>query len=297
MARRIRPAGGGESFRERGPQILENAASLRLSRPRSWYFAVIASLCRAVSPLAESLRLARQYGFDSGIVLDYVYENQPSGFGVLGRALDRLALNSAGWRASRERLETLKAVLRAAIAGNHRAGIKTSVLDLGCGGARYLLEVLSEVPRSEASAVLWDYRRESLARAAQLAASLRVEVCIDSKDAFDDEALLHVTPRPNVIIAAGLHEVTANDSVVRTHFHQVFKALDTPGTLIFTVQTQHPQAELIAHILRTHTGRPWMMPLRRLDQTLRWATEAGFGALVVSMSDSAITGVVTAKKN
>ncbi len=49
------------------------------------------------------VKLGFDTGFDSGSTLDYVYRNQPSGSGPLGRLIDRNYLDSIGWRGIRQR--------------------------------------------------------------------------------------------------------------------------------------------------------------------------------------------------
>jgi hypothetical protein len=58
---------------------------------------------KTVGRLSAGVRLGWRSGFDSGESLDYVYANTPRGITSLGRALDRIYLNSAGWRAIRQR--------------------------------------------------------------------------------------------------------------------------------------------------------------------------------------------------
>lgn len=265
-------------------------------RPRDLYFMILRRLVYMVSPLSDSLRLGREHGFDSGVVLEHVYQNRPSGRGWLGTALDRLCLNSVGWQASRARCAKLNALIRETLRENVRQGVPTVLLDLGCGSARYVLEALTEFRGAAVYAVLWDYKAESCQIAARQAEALRVSPRIQREDAFSEVALRGLTPPPNVIIAAGLHEVVPDDNLVRRHFHQVYKALEAPGRFIFTVQPYHPQFELVARILPSHTGAPWVMSLRPFELTLRWAREAGFSDFGVWMHDSGITGVVTAEK-
>jgi SAM-dependent methyltransferase len=257
---------------------------------------ILRRLVWMVSPLCDSLRLGREHGFDSGVVLEHVYQNRPSGKGRLGTALDRLCLNSVGWQASRARCAKLNDLVRETLGENVRQGLATVLLDVGCGSARYVLDALTEFRGAAVSAVLWDYKTESCEVAASQAEALRVSARIEREDAFSDDALRRLSPRPNVIIAAGLHEVVPDDDLVRRHFHQVYEALEAPGRFIFTVQPYHPQLELVARILPSHTGTPWVMSLRPLDLTMAWARAAGFSDFEVWMHESGITGVVIAEK-
>ncbi len=119
---------------------------------------------------------------------------------------------------------------------------------------------------------------------------------IEQADAFSDAALDQVIPRPNLIIVSGLHEILPDDDLIQNHFHQLYRILEPGGVLIFTIQPYHPQLELIARVLNSHTGKPWIMRLRSFERTKAWATAAGFQAFEWQMDSAGIFGVVKARK-
>ena len=53
--------------------------------------------------LSDGIRLGHRTGFDSGSTLDYVYRNEPRGFGRSAARIDRDYLDSIGWRGIRQR--------------------------------------------------------------------------------------------------------------------------------------------------------------------------------------------------
>ena len=55
--------------------------------------------------------LVFRYGFDSGVMLEYVYRNQPRGMTPLGMLIDWVYLNAQGWRGIRQRSQLLKQTL------------------------------------------------------------------------------------------------------------------------------------------------------------------------------------------
>ena len=61
------------------------------------------TLFRQLGALSDGIDVGRTFGFSSGEMLDYVYENRASGWGPLGRWIDRIYLDSIGWRGIRER--------------------------------------------------------------------------------------------------------------------------------------------------------------------------------------------------
>jgi ubiquinone/menaquinone biosynthesis C-methylase UbiE len=264
--------------------------------PKAVYYTMLKALLNTLGRRSDGIRLGQQYGFDSGVMLEYVYRNEASGKGWLGRAIDRIYLDAPGWRGIRERAEMLKDVLRKTIHENSRRGVPTTLLDVACGGGRYVLEVLQGVPTEMVSAVLRDYKEENVQKARQLARDLGVSAIIETADAFSDTELNRVNPPPNVIVVSGLHEILPNDGLIRHHFRQLYRILQTPGTLIFTIQPFHPQIELIARTLTSHSGGPWVMRLRPFALTRQWAEEAGFRDVHAQMDSQDIFGVVTARK-
>src|SRR6185437_15971802 len=86
----------------------------RLSRPfpviapKAIGFAAVKLAIQTGGRLSEGIRIGLETGFDSGSSLDYVYRNRASGFTPLGKLIDRLYLNSIGWRGIRVRKQHLE---------------------------------------------------------------------------------------------------------------------------------------------------------------------------------------------
>jgi len=264
--------------------------------PKAWYYKLLNVSLKTFGCLSHGIRLGFCYGFDSGVMLEYVYRNQPGGITPLGLLIDWVYLNSQGWRGIRARSYLLKATLWQVLQSYYQRGIPCYLLDVACGGGRYDLEVLKQFPANAVMATLRDYKLENVVKARQLAGQLQVAAQIEQADAFNDDDLNQVQPQPNVIVVSGLHEILPADRLIRHHFQQLYRILAPSGTLIFTIQPHHPQLELIARTLPSHTGQPWVMRLRSWDQTRKWATAAGFRNFQVHMEPNGIFGVVTAKK-
>ncbi|MFQ5971286.1 MAG: class I SAM-dependent methyltransferase family protein [Alphaproteobacteria bacterium] len=277
------------------PSYEELSRPLSAVHPKAVYYASIRAAMGSVGRLSDGIRLGYEAGFDSGVMLEYVYRNQASGRGPLGKLIDRIYLDSPGWKGIRGRGELLKAAVGRAIDDNHRSGRETRLLDVACGGGRYVLEAMRERPSTSIHACLRDYKRENVEAARELAQGLGVSVRVEPGDAFNDSQLDALRPRPNTIIVSGLHEILPDNDLIRTHFTQLARTLERPGVLIFTVQPHHPQLELIARVLPSHTGGRWVMRLRPLEQTLQWARQAGFDDFHVEMEPSGIFGVCTAR--
>lgn len=264
--------------------------------PKSWYYTLLTLNLKTIGKLSNGIRLGFRYGFDSGVMLEYVYRNQPGGITPLGVLIDWIYLNSQGWRGIRQRARLLKRTLRQVLHSYQQAGQACVLLDVACGGGRYDLEVLQEFPQGRIAATLRDYKSENVAQARQLAVQMGIDARIEQADAFNDGDLNQVHPRPNVVVISGLHEILPDDNLIRHHFQQIYQIMQESGILILTIQPHHPQLELIARTLPSHTGRPWVMRLRSWELTRQWAEAAGFRNFRVEMESTGIFGVVTMEK-
>lgn len=270
--------------------------SLPIWNPKAWYYGLLRVALQTVGQLSSGVRMGYRYGFDSGVMLEYVYRNRQSGLTPLGTFIDWVYLNSQGWQGIRNRAQLLQATLRTVLKSYLRQGQSCRLLDVACGGGRYDLEVLRDFPQGAVTTTLRDYKPENVAKAEQLAQSFGVRARIETADAFSDVDLNRVQPRPNVVVVSGLHEIVPDNNAIERHFQQLYQIMDAPGTLIFTIQPHHPQLELIARTLPSHTGQPWVMRLRSWELTRQWALAAGFVNPQIHMERNGIFGVVTVEK-
>ncbi|MDX1710167.1 MAG: class I SAM-dependent methyltransferase family protein [Rhodovibrionaceae bacterium] len=268
--------------------------------PKAWYYAAMRHLIRWMHPLSKGLSIGVEHGFDSGVMLDHVYENRAEGRGPLGRMIDRVFLDAPGWVGIRNRGQLVQAAACDAIREAHARvasgeGRPVVFYDLACGGGRYAVGALAEVRDLPVSAVLRDYREENVARAKANARHAGVSPVCERADAFSDEDLGRL-PAADVVVVSGLHEIVDDDTTVRRHFDQIVRLLRPGGVLIQTIQPTHPQLEFIARVLTSHTGRPWAMRLRPESLTRGWMEAAGFEIRSVTMEEKGIFGVVIAER-
>jgi SAM-dependent methyltransferase len=232
---------------------------------------------RTIGRLSCGIRLGWQAGFDSGVMLDYVYENTPQGSTWLGCVLDRAYLNGIGWRGIRQRKVHLTKVLRTIIEQTHAAGRPVRLLDIASGAGRYVLETLHQLAHIPSTAVLRDYKQENLDAARQLATQLGLSnVTITYGDAFDRAALAGMTPRPTIAIVSGLYELFPSNTPVLQSLYGLADAVEPGGHLIYTNQPWHPQLAFIARVLSNREGQPWVMRRRTQAEMDELVRTAGF---------------------
>ena len=105
-------------------------------------FPFIRAAMKTGGRLSKGIDLGWRAGFDSGLALDYIYENQPQGSTRLGRWIDKAYLDSIGWRGIRQRKVHLESSCERQLRKRRRrAGACASSTSLRAGG-RYVLETL-----------------------------------------------------------------------------------------------------------------------------------------------------------
>ncbi len=249
----------------------------RLCRPGGIQFAVARWLLNGPGRLSRGIDIGCTHGFDSGVMLDYIYENRPRGFTPLGRLIDRFYLNSIGWCGIRVRRKLLEQALRTKIEQTCAAGRPVRVLDIASGPGRYVLETIAAIKDVDISAVLRDYKEANVEAATRLRDGLCLgNVTVTRGDAFDRGALAAVVPRPTIAIVSGLYELFPENEPVLRSLYGLADAVEPGGHLIYTNQPWHPQVEFIARTLTNREGNPWIMRRRTQAEMDELVTTAGF---------------------
>jgi len=281
------------------------AEELRLRQPlpafsvRRLGFALTRLAMRSLGRLSEGIRIGLHSGFDSGRSLDYVYRDQARGALLVGRLIDRGYLNAIGWRGVRIRRAHLLQAMAAAAQAVHAAGQALRIADIAAGYGRYVLDAVDRLRERPASIVLRDFSAANVAQAQalveerHLADIARCEV----GDAFDQDALASLQPRPNLVVVSGLYELFSDNEAVLRSLRGLAQAVEAGGYLIYTGQPWHPQIEMIARTLTSHRGgQPWVMRRRsqaELDELVR---TAGFAKVEQWIDDWGIFTVSLARR-
>jgi alpha-beta hydrolase superfamily lysophospholipase/SAM-dependent methyltransferase len=249
----------------------------RLKLRGSPHFAVVRGGMKTGGRLSKGIDLGWRTGFDSGLTLDYVYENNARGLTPLGRLIDRNYLNSPGWRGIRQRKENLATLLRRVIERAHVDGLPVHIVDVAAGGGRYLLETMRSFPTIPMTALLRDYKQENVNAATRLAAEFGLtNVTVELGNAFDRSSIAALDPRPTIAIVSGLFELFPENAAVLESLRGLAEAIEPGGYLIYTNQPWHPQVEFIARVLRNREGKPWIMRRRTTAEMDELVSVAGF---------------------
>ncbi len=249
----------------------------RLRLPGSMRWGIARAFLKTFGMLSDGIKLGQKEGFDSGVMLDYVYKNKARGITPLGKIIDYFYLNSIGWRGIRVRRAHLEAMLRRVMEETHAAGRPVRIVDIAAGAGRYVLETMQAVPGIAASAVLRDYKEANLAAARALAEAMKIpNVTVEHGDAFDRHSLAAISPRPTIAIASGLFELFPENGPLRQSLAGLADAAEPGGHLIYTCQPWHPQVEFIARVLTNREGKPWIMRRRTQGEMDELVRQAGF---------------------
>ena len=256
----------------------------RLKSRGGMKFAIARAGLRAAGCLSHGIDVGWRNGFDSGLSLDYVYENKPRGSLGVGRLIDKSYLNSIGWRGIRQRKANLKNALRNVIEKVHREGRLIRILDIATGAGRYVMETVHELPDISISAILRDYKQENVDAARALAQEFGLKnVAVERGDAFDGESIAAIAPRATIGIVSGLYELFPRNEPVLNSLRGLAGAIEPGGYLIYTNQPWHPQVEFIARVLRNREGEPWIMRRRTTAEIDELVWAAGFRKMAIEV--------------
>jgi SAM-dependent methyltransferase len=255
-------------------------------------------LFRLVGRLAGGIRVGLTYGFSSGEMLDYVYANQARGSGLLGRLIDRIYLDSAGWRGIRERRANLVRTLTAIVVARRAQGRPTRILDVAAGPGRYLLDLADALGPDGLDIEARDADPDALVLGRALAAQrgLGGQVTYAALDALDATALAAIRPRPDVVVVSGLYEILLDDAAICASLRGIWSLLPAGGLLVLTGQPHHPQLALIGNLLTHRDGSPWRMRLRSTATLNAWCAAAGFTDITTHLDSQGIFSISVMRK-
>ncbi|MDD1016359.1 bifunctional alpha/beta hydrolase/class I SAM-dependent methyltransferase [Pseudomonas rubra] len=255
------------------------AAPLPRNSPADLYWRATRASLRLGKGLSDGVKLGFDTGFDSGSTLDYIYRNQPTGKGAIGRMIDQNYLNAIGWRGIRQRKLHVEELLRLAIERLREQGKPVDIVDIAAGHGRYILEALQGLERKPESILLRDYSELNVQQGSALIAEkgLADIARFVQGDAFDAQSLASLDPRPTLAVVSGLYELFASNQMVGDSLGGLAQAVEPGGYLVYTGQPWHPQLEMIARALTSHrAGQAWVMRRRSQVEMDQLVEAAGF---------------------
>ena len=117
---------------------------------------------KTIGQASQGIRMVSRIGLTSGIMLDYIYRNQPQGKFLIGKWLDHVYLSHPAWEDVRIRKKNLEEYLVEAIQQQRERNSKPVILDVAAGAARYILDALSREDMQDVTAVCRDLDNDAL---------------------------------------------------------------------------------------------------------------------------------------
>ncbi|MEE9213756.1 MAG: class I SAM-dependent methyltransferase family protein [Thermodesulfobacteriota bacterium] len=272
------------------PTFDELVKPLPIYSPKIWYYGALSLFLQTIGKLSEGIRIGYHHGFDSGMIMNYVYENTPHGTFYIGKVLDRAFLNQITCKAFRSIKEIQKNMIKNYF--DQRNGTPTFIVDLASGKADYIYDALMET-KSDAKILLRDIDESALKESEDIANKLNIpnEVRYELGSAIDTESLRKIDPKPDLVIEVGLYGIIHDDEQIRRHFFELRDILN-PDAILFNVQTYNPQIELISRALKNRDGARCVWHLRPVENLVKWAEAAGFREEKITMDNYGIYAVV-----
>jgi len=229
-------------------------------------------LARSLGRFSDGISLCLKEGTISGKMIDYIYRNQPSGKGLLGRWIDKRFLNHPGWEAIRIRRQSLEKLLIEAVMERQGA---LRMIDIASGSASYVLSVLKQTGKSDLQAVCQDLDPLRLDEGREAAAAAGLKNVIFRKgNAFDADVIRNYNP--HIAVSSGFYD-GINDSVqIQDSIRSIYHALMPTGTFILTIQTDYPNLQLVRSIFPDFNKQSAKTTIRSADKMAQWLQSAGF---------------------
>jgi len=244
--------------------------------------------------MSDGMKIGLKYGFDSGVTLDHIYKNKPSGVGSIGKMIDKNYLESIGWKGIRQRKVHMIASAEQKIAQLHNEGKAVRILDIAGGPARYLIEIAQKYPEVEIQ--VRDYQVQNVEEGRVLAKERGLEnITYTQSDAFDPERYDPAGYRPNIVIISGVFELFESNDLIGKAIDGVCSIIEEDGYLLYTGQPWHPQLEQIANVLGNHRDTKWIMRRRSQYELDHLFAQRGFAKKHMLIDDWGIFTVSSAQ--
>lgn len=262
--------------------------------PRNLYYCFLSVLLRTLGRLSDGIDAGFAHGFDSGMIMNYIYNDRAGGRFFVGRYLDRIFLDQVTCRAFRAikriQVDMMARYLR------ERNGRPAFIVDLASGKADYLYELFRSQDL-EFKALLCDVSQAALDESRKTAEEMNLgdRVRFRRGDALDAANLEEIGPGADLVVEAGLYGIIHSDDLVREHLRDLGRII-RPDAILFNVQTRNPQIETIARVLENQDGQRCLWHLRPAERIVGWAEEAGFANPEIVMDPYNMYAVVMMRK-
>jgi SAM-dependent methyltransferase len=235
---------------------------------------------RTLGQTSDGIKLVTKKGLTSGVMLDYIYQNQPHGRFIIGRWIDKIYLSHKAWEDVRTRKNNLEAYLVDAISVQRSLGRKPIIVDVAAGAARYIIDVKSMPDMKDVEVICRDLDNEALSLAKFNAErSGLTGIQLTTGDALNAQSLAEIQPKANIAVSSGFYDWINEDAVVQKSMVLLYDLLPPGGCFLFTNQARHVNQEFVQGVFIDLRGQPLKMTMRPAAKLNDWAKSAGYRIL------------------
>ncbi len=251
---------------------------------------------RTVGRWSDGIRLAMKEGFTSGIMLDYIYKNEPSGKFVIGKTIDKIFLEHEGWRVIRERKDSLCANLEKAIDSTLKSKDRVRICDVAAGPALYITEVLEKYKDKNVSAEIRDIDARWLEEAKKRADAKGLNLTYKVANALEKSDFVFDST-PDIFVASGFYDWFNDAEMIKKSMRLIHESLPQNGYFVFTNQTGHVALEMTNYLFKDFNDKPLEMVTWDSALINSWVEEIGFAIVDIRKDKKGYYSNVLAVRN
>lgn len=260
-------------------------------------YKALKTIVETVGQTSDGLKLCSEYGFTSGKMLDYIYENKPSGKFFIGKFIDAIFIRHLGWEVIRTRKSNLVKGLKSAIVSSLLDKKEVFIVDVASGPAKYILEVMNDYRGENVSAVCRDIDERWLEEGKRNAKDSGLDnIEFIKGNAFDENDFKVLKNQPNIVVSSGFYDWITDDELVKKSFQIIYDNLPKGGYFVFTNQSGHVDLELVSRVFQDFNHKPLEMTVRKADLINGWAKDIGFNIVNTKQDKYGYYSITLAQK-
>ncbi|WP_128331695.1 bifunctional alpha/beta hydrolase/class I SAM-dependent methyltransferase [Apibacter sp. HY039] len=206
--------------------------------------------------ISKGLKLSHQFGLNSPISLDYIYNNQPEAIGVMknvgiGKYLDKKYLDRLIWKGLRIRKSNLENLVGKYVKKLNKSEVSVSILDVATGHGGCILNIVDLYKDKIDSILLCDVN-ESNVRAGEKCIKqnkLQNKAQFLKSDFFSESIFSNIKFLPTLSIISGFCELFPDNNKLNHSLELLTGIIPKGGYLIYTNQSGHTHNEILNRIL------------------------------------------------
>ena len=251
---------------------------------------------RLIGSWSDGIRLTKKEGLTSGLMLDYIYKNKPSGKFIIGKMIDKAYLEHEGWRVIRERKDNLCAHLAQAVDLTLQSKNSVRICDVAAGPALYITEVLEKYKNNNVSAEIRDIDARWLEEAKKRADAKGLNLTYRVANALEKNDFVFDTT-PDIFVASGFYDWFNDAEMIKKSMRLIYETLPENGYFVFTNQTGHVALEMTNYLFEDFNNKPLEMVTWNVALTHSWVKEIGFTIMDTRQDEKGCYSSVLACKN